>query len=122
MILKLSGRCLVVSECSLRRKACRLVSRDESHVIDRRRAATGLARARARSVQSLGVGGPSARRGRSGAGANHGAWERAMIMRVSARSQAEGRADGKPCTRQKLENRQRVRERTAVAAHALSGG
>ena len=32
----------------------------------------------------------------------HGAWERAMIMRVSALSQAEGRADGKPCTRQKL--------------------
>ena len=52
----------------------------------------------------------------------HWAWERAMIMRISARSQAEGRADGKPCTRQKLENRQRVRERTAVAAHALSGG
>jgi acyl CoA:acetate/3-ketoacid CoA transferase len=60
MVLRLSGRCLLVSGCSLRRKACRLVSRDESHVIDRRRAATGLARARARSVQSLGVGVPSA--------------------------------------------------------------
>ena len=29
----------------------------------------------------------------------HWAWERAMIMRISARSQAEGRADGKRCTR-----------------------
>ena len=42
-----------------------------------------------------------------------------MIMRVSALSQAEGRADGKPCTRQKL--RTGRGSESAVAAHALSG-
>ena len=115
MILKLSGRCLVVSECSLRRKACRRVSRDESHDIDRRRAATGLARARARSVQSLGVGVPSARRGRSGAGANHGAWERAMIMRVSAGARPRVvQTEKRTCTCQKLET---GRGSESAAAH-----
>ena len=78
-----------------------------------------LARARARSVQSLGVGVPSARRGRSGAGANHGAWERAMIMRVSARSQAEDSADENPSTRQKLGTGRGSESAQAQTPHTL---
>jgi len=56
MILKLSGRCLVVSGCSLRRKACRRVARDESHDIDRRvgsRACALSAAWRGRAQRSL---------------------------------------------------------------------
>ena len=53
MISRLPGsRCLEVSGCSLRRKAGGRVAHDETRDVDRRRAATGLDRARVRAQRS----------------------------------------------------------------------
>jgi len=111
MISRLSGSVYVVSGCSLRCKACRQVARDESHDIDRRRAATGLARARARPAQMPGVGVPSAVAWRCGAGANHGAGH------GSARRSCASALGARPRVvqtekRKASGDRQRVRERS----------
>ena len=75
MISRFPGsRCLEVSGCSLRRKAGGRVAHDETRDIDRRRAATGLDRARVRAQRScLALPCAIAWRGARGARARHGA-------------------------------------------------
>ena len=112
MISRLSGSVscsLRIS--SLRRKAGgRVQARDEWRDIDRRRAATGLARARARPAPSKrscwAWAWPAQWSGAGAAGlapraraARRWAWERAMIVRVIARGQANGSADEYLCAR-----------------------
>ena len=100
MISRLSGSVscsLRIS--SLRRKAGRRVARNEPRDVKRRRAASGLARARLRAhtEQFLGVGVPSAvawrmaRALRGWGQSRRWAWEHAMIL---LGDQAKGRADG----------------------------
>ena len=81
------------------------MARDESRDVDRRRAATGLARALARPAQLLGVGVPRAVAwrmacpaqllggwlGRCGAGTNHGAGQGARDEHAHQRSGARPR-------------------------------
>ena len=71
-----------------------------------------LARVRAQrsclSAQLLGAGAAVWRHARARA-ARCWAWERAMIVRVSARGQANGRADGYLCAREQLVQRKRAR-------------
>jgi hypothetical protein len=103
-------RCLEVSGCSLRREAGGRVARNESRDIDRRRTAAGLARrVRARPAKLLGAGVPNAIawRGCCGAGATRARGtvlgvRGTMIVRVSARGQANGSADGYLCAREQL--------------------
>ena len=110
MISRLSGSVscsLRIS--SLRRKAGRRVARNEPRDVKRRRAATGLARARLRvhTEQFLGVGVPSAvawrmaRALRGWGQSRRWAWEHAMILPSALGDQAKGRADGYLCTRRK---------------------
>ena len=76
------------------------MARDESRYVDRRRAATGLARALARPELLLGVGVPSAVAGRMARAlrgwgqSRRWAWEHAMILPSALGDQAKGRADG----------------------------
>ena len=87
---------------SLRRKAGRRVACNEPRDVKRRRAATGLARARLRAhtEQFLGVGVPSAvawrmaRALRGWGQSRRWAWEHAMILPSALGDQAKGRADG----------------------------
>ena len=103
MISRFPGsRCLEVSGCSLRRKAGGRVAHDETRDIDRRRAATGLACARPRPAQLLGpaLRNRVARRAGRARAAWRWAWERDMIMRVSA----QGQAYGYLCAREQLDD------------------
>ena len=103
MISRLSGSVscsLRIS--SLRRKAGRRVARNEPRDVKRRRAASGLARARLRAhtEQFLGAGVPSAvawrmaRALRGWGQSRRWAWEHAMILPSALGDQAKGRADG----------------------------
>ena len=103
MISRLSGSVscsLRIS--SLRRKAGRRVARNEPRDVKRRRAATGLARARLRAhtEQFLGAGVPSAvawrmaRALRGWGQSRRWACEHAMILPSALGDQAKGRANG----------------------------